>query len=85
MSDYLSRTFGLTDRLAVVIGGNGALGGAAARALGGAGAAVLIVGRNEGPSARPSTREPARDQPGASAHSSSKWHVETFFDMIAGP
>ena len=46
LPDYLSKTFGLNGRLAVVIGGNGALGGAAARALGRAGAAVLIVGRN---------------------------------------
>ena len=47
LPDYLSKTFGLNGRLAVVIGGNGALGGAAARALGLAGATVLIVGRNE--------------------------------------
>ena len=46
-SDYLSDTFGLKDQVAVVIGGNGSLGGAAACALGKAGASVLIVGRNE--------------------------------------
>lgn len=45
--DYLNVTFGLKGKVAVTIGGNGALGGAAARALGRAGAAVLIVGRNE--------------------------------------
>ena len=44
--EYLQGTFGLAGRLAVVIGGNGALGGAAARALGQAGAAVLVIGRN---------------------------------------
>ncbi|MBI3948124.1 MAG: SDR family oxidoreductase [Armatimonadetes bacterium] len=44
---YLHETFALAGRAAVVIGGNGALGGAAARALGQAGAALLIVGRNE--------------------------------------
>jgi len=46
-SDYLRKTFGLKGQGAVVLGGNGSLGGAAARALGQAGAAVLIVGRNE--------------------------------------
>ena len=46
-SNYLSDTFGLDGQVAVVIGGNGALGGAAARALGRAGAAILIVGRSE--------------------------------------
>ncbi|MEW6358111.1 MAG: SDR family oxidoreductase [Planctomycetota bacterium] len=46
-SDYLCRTFALDGRVAVIIGGNGSLGGAAARALGRAGASVLIVGRNE--------------------------------------
>ncbi|NOZ21623.1 MAG: SDR family oxidoreductase [Planctomycetes bacterium] len=45
--DYLSDTFGLKGQGAIVIGGNGSLGGAAARALGNAGASVLIVGRSE--------------------------------------
>lgn len=45
--DYLQNLFALGGQLAVVIGGNGTLGGAAARALGQAGASVLIVGRNE--------------------------------------
>ena len=45
--DNLSNMFGLNGQVAVVIGGNGALGGAAAKALGRAGAAILIVGRNE--------------------------------------
>ena len=55
-SGYLFDTFGLNGQLAVVIGGNGALGGAAARALGRAGAAILVVGRNE-ETCRARTRE----------------------------
>lgn len=55
-SNYLSDTFGLDGQVAVVIGGNGALGGAAARALGRAGAAILIVGRSED-TCRARTRE----------------------------
>lgn len=47
ITEYLSKMFGLRDKVAVIIGGNGALGGAAARALGMAGAKILIVGRNE--------------------------------------
>jgi NAD(P)-dependent dehydrogenase (short-subunit alcohol dehydrogenase family) len=39
--------FDLSNKTAVVIGGTGALGGAMARALAGAGANVCIIGRNE--------------------------------------
>lgn len=42
----LQELFGLNEQTAVVIGGTGALGGAMANALGGAGANVVIVGRN---------------------------------------
>ena len=38
--------FDLTNEIAVVIGGTGALGGVAAEALAGAGAKVVIIGRN---------------------------------------
>lgn len=43
---YLSAVFGLTGRVAVVIGGTGELCGAMAEGLAGAGAEVVLVGRN---------------------------------------
>lgn len=46
-SDEFSNLFDLTNQTAVVIGGTGALGGAMARALAGAGATVGVIGRNE--------------------------------------
>jgi len=45
-SDEFSNLFDLTSQTAVVIGGTGALGGAMARALAGAGATVCVIGRN---------------------------------------
>lgn len=45
-SDYLQQLFGLTGKVAVVIGGTGELCGAMAEGLAGAGAEVVIVGRN---------------------------------------
>jgi NAD(P)-dependent dehydrogenase (short-subunit alcohol dehydrogenase family) len=45
-SDYLHQFFGLTGKVAVVIGGTGELCGAMAEGLAGAGAEVIIVGRN---------------------------------------
>ena len=44
---YLESIFGLTGRVAVVIGGTGELCGAMAEGLAGAGATVVLVGRNE--------------------------------------
>lgn len=46
-SDYLSRLFSLEGKVAVVIGGTGELCGAMAEGLAGAGAEVVLVGRNE--------------------------------------
>jgi NAD(P)-dependent dehydrogenase (short-subunit alcohol dehydrogenase family) len=46
-SDDFSNLFDLTGQTAVVIGGTGALGGAMASALAGAGANVCVVGRSE--------------------------------------
>lgn len=43
---YLTSLFGLQDKTAVVIGGTGVLGGAFCHALSGAGAHVVVVGRN---------------------------------------
>ncbi len=44
---YLTNLFGLDGKTAVAIGGTGVLGGAFCDALAGAGAHVLVVGRNE--------------------------------------
>ena len=44
--DYLHELFGLSGKVAVVIGGTGELCGAMAEGLAGAGAEVVIVGRN---------------------------------------
>ncbi|MCC6416191.1 MAG: SDR family oxidoreductase [Opitutaceae bacterium] len=46
MSSYLDQLFGLTGKVAVVIGGTGELCGAMAEGLAGAGAEVVLVGRN---------------------------------------
>jgi NAD(P)-dependent dehydrogenase (short-subunit alcohol dehydrogenase family) len=46
-SDYLSSLFNLAGKVAVVIGGTGELCGAMAEGLAGAGAEVVLVGRNE--------------------------------------
>lgn len=46
-SDYLTSLFSLTGKVAVVIGGTGELCGAMAEGLAGAGAEVVLVGRNE--------------------------------------
>ena len=45
--DYLSNLFGLDGLTAIVIGGTGTLGGSFCDALSGAGAHVLVVGRND--------------------------------------
>jgi NAD(P)-dependent dehydrogenase (short-subunit alcohol dehydrogenase family) len=45
-TEYIAQLFSLTGRTAVVIGGTGKLGGAIADALAGAGAHVVIVGRD---------------------------------------
>jgi NAD(P)-dependent dehydrogenase (short-subunit alcohol dehydrogenase family) len=46
-SDYLTSFYSLTGKVAVVIGGTGELCGAMAEGLAGAGAEVVLVGRNE--------------------------------------
>ncbi len=46
-SNYLESLFGLPGRVAVIIGGTGELCGAIAQGLAGAGAEVVLVGRNE--------------------------------------
>ncbi len=47
MSDYLTNLFSLEGKTAVILGGTGELCGAMAEGLAGAGAEVLLVGRNE--------------------------------------
>ena len=47
MSDYLTQLFSLEGKSAVILGGTGELCGAMAEGLAGAGAEVLLVGRNE--------------------------------------
>lgn len=47
MSEYLNELFTLQGKVAVVIGGTGELCGAMAEGLAGAGATVVLVGRNE--------------------------------------
>lgn len=46
-ADYLTSLFSLHDKVAVVIGGTGELCGAMAEGLAGAGAEVVVVGRNQ--------------------------------------
>lgn len=46
-SDYLTSLFSLSGKVAVVIGGTGELCGAMAEGMAGAGAEVVLVGRNE--------------------------------------
>ena len=46
-SDYLSSLYSLSGKVAVVIGGTGELCGAMAEGMAGAGAEVVLVGRNE--------------------------------------
>jgi NAD(P)-dependent dehydrogenase (short-subunit alcohol dehydrogenase family) len=46
-NEYLENLFSLGGKTAVVIGGTGVLGGAFCRALAGAGAHTVVVGRNE--------------------------------------
>ncbi|MEO5959755.1 MAG: SDR family NAD(P)-dependent oxidoreductase, partial [Opitutaceae bacterium] len=46
-SDYLTALYSLRGKVAVVIGGTGELCGAMAEGLAGAGAEVVLVGRNE--------------------------------------
>src|SRR5215204_5831438 len=46
-SDYLTSLYSLGGKVAVIIGGTGELCGAMAEGLAGAGAEVVLVGRNE--------------------------------------
>jgi NAD(P)-dependent dehydrogenase (short-subunit alcohol dehydrogenase family) len=46
MSDFLKKLFGLENRVAVVIGGTGVLGGELCNGLAQAGATVVVAGRN---------------------------------------
>lgn len=45
--NFIEKQFGLSDKVALITGGNGGLGLAIARGLGAAGAKVVVLGRNE--------------------------------------
>jgi NAD(P)-dependent dehydrogenase (short-subunit alcohol dehydrogenase family) len=47
MTDYLQKLFGLDDKVAVVIGGTGVLGGELCNGLAQAGATVIVAGRSQ--------------------------------------
>jgi NAD(P)-dependent dehydrogenase (short-subunit alcohol dehydrogenase family) len=61
---YLNELFGLAGKTAVVIGGTGTLGGAFCDALAGAGAHVIVVGRNADTGAKAVHRIEAADGSG---------------------
>jgi NAD(P)-dependent dehydrogenase (short-subunit alcohol dehydrogenase family) len=63
-ADFLTQLFGLNDRVAVVIGGTGVLGGALCDGLGAAGAHVVVAGRS---AERGEQRVKAIDDAGGSA------------------
>ena len=63
-NEYLDSLFGLSGKTTVVIGGTGTLGGSFCDALAGAGAHVVVVGRNDEHGAEAVRRIPgAADQP----------------------
>ncbi|MDP7274829.1 MAG: SDR family oxidoreductase [Planctomycetaceae bacterium] len=83
---YLQDLFGLDGRTAVVIGGTGVLGGAFCDALGGAGAHVVVVGRDAG---RGQARAEAVRQAGGSAEfqaadSTSREDLAAIVETLAG-
>ncbi|MCA9078916.1 MAG: SDR family NAD(P)-dependent oxidoreductase, partial [Planctomycetaceae bacterium] len=61
-NEYLDHLFGLSGKTAVVIGGTGVLGGAFVDALIGAGAYVIVVGRNAAAGADVVARCPERTE-----------------------
>jgi NAD(P)-dependent dehydrogenase (short-subunit alcohol dehydrogenase family) len=61
-SEYLASLFSLEGKTAVVIGGTGVLGGAICDAFAGAGAYVIVSGRNEGAGDAVAQRWPGRSE-----------------------
>jgi NAD(P)-dependent dehydrogenase (short-subunit alcohol dehydrogenase family) len=85
-SEYLTSLYSLAGKVAVVIGGTGELCGAMAEGLAGAGAEIVLVGRNE-EKARPRL-ERIRAAGGkgffASAEASEKPALEQLLQMVLG-
>ena len=83
-SDYLSSLFGLTGKVAVVIGGTGELCGAMAEGLAGAGAEVVLVGRNADKAAARLAKITAAGGKGwfHAAEASSKAELEALRDAV---
>ncbi len=84
MSSYLNQLFGLTGKVAVVIGGTGELCGAMAEGLAGAGAEVVLVGRNADKAAARLAKITAAGGKGwfHAAEASSKAELEALRDAV---
>ncbi len=84
MSTYLDSLFSLTGKVAVVIGGTGELCGAMAEGLAGAGAEVVLVGRNLEKAEARLTRIAAAGGSGwfHAAEASSKAELEALRDAV---
>src|SRR5204863_2169498 len=83
-SDYLDSLYSLTGKVAVVVGGTGELCGAMAEGLAGAGAEVVLVGRNEEKAKPRLDRISARGGKGyfASAEASEKAALQQLLDTV---
>ncbi len=83
-SNYLTSLFGLSGKVAVVIGGTGELCGAMAEGLAGAGAEVVLVGRNADKAAARLTKISAAGGKGwfHAAEASSKAELEALRDAV---
>jgi NAD(P)-dependent dehydrogenase (short-subunit alcohol dehydrogenase family) len=82
--EYLSQLFALEGKVAVVIGGTGELCGAMAEGLAGAGAKVVLVGRNADKAAPRLERIAAAGGQGTfiAAEATSKSELETLRDQV---
>ncbi|GIK99764.1 MAG: D-mannonate oxidoreductase [Alphaproteobacteria bacterium] len=83
-SNYLTALFGLSGKVAVIIGGTGELCGAMAEGLAGAGAEVVLVGRNADKAAARLARITAAGGKGwfHAAEASSKAELEALRDAV---
>lgn len=83
-ANYLTSLFGLTGKVAVIIGGTGELCGAMAEGLAGAGAEVVLVGRNADKAAARLAKITAAGGKGwfHAAEASSKAELEALRDAV---